>query len=457
MRWLRSSGIVATLLLGASGLAQLRVATYNITSYNGGRATDLANAFFASFEGRSMRPDILLAQEFFSDIALAQFVQILNSAPGSPGDYAAAPFFAGGDTGTVMVYRTSKVDWVESRVVAQAGTGQPRNTVRHVIRPKGYAAPSATLALYNAHFKAGTASTDLQQRLTEATRIRNDANGLPQPWHFLLGADLNMRSSGESAYQQLVGSQANNRGRFFDPIATPGSWNNNFAFRFVHTQDPVGPGGMDDRFDQILVSANLFDGRGFEYIGNPSIPYSTTTWNDPNHSYRAWGNDGTSFDTTLRVQGNTMVGPTIAQSLINLANGAGHIPVFLDLRVPPRAGVSTMVIDFGRVLRGSQQVRTLSVGNAGDVELWTENGISPLNYTLTTTGRFATPFGFYQDPAGGGFNVHEVFLDTSLPGRWQGTLVIESDSPEEPVILVTLRAHVVDLGLGIGTKIERSR
>ena len=30
-----------------------------------------------------------------------------------------------------------------------------------------------------------------------------------------------------------------------------------------------------------------------------------------------------------------MVGPVIAQALVTAAAGAGHLPVFLDLRVPP--------------------------------------------------------------------------------------------------------------------------
>ena len=61
-------------------------------------------------------------------------------------------------------------------------------------------------------------------------------------------------------------------------------------------------------------------------------PYSTTTWNDPNQSYRVWGNDGTSFNKSLTIAGNAEVGASIAQSLVNDATPAGgHLPVFLDL------------------------------------------------------------------------------------------------------------------------------
>jgi hypothetical protein len=174
--------------------------------------------------------------------------------------------------------------------------------------------------------------------LLEAQRIRDDAEALPSGWHFLLGGDFNIQSSFQSAYQELVGSQANNDGRFTDPIKTPGSWNNTSTYRIVHTQDPVGAGGMDDRHDQILVSSGLVDGAGADYIGDPDTAYSTTTWDDPSHSYRSWGNDGTSFNVAMTITGNQMVGTTIAQALANTAAGGGHLPVFLDLRVPPCLG-----------------------------------------------------------------------------------------------------------------------
>ena len=135
---------------------------------------------------------------------------------------------------------------------------------------------------------------------------------------------------------ELVGAQAVNDGRFFDPINTPGSWNNNAAYRFVHTQDPAYQ--MDDRHDQILVSAGLVDGVGLDYIGDPALPYSTTTWDDPAHSYRCWGNDGSSYNQLLTTTGNQMVGNVIAQALRASALGGGHLPVYLDLRVPPCLG-----------------------------------------------------------------------------------------------------------------------
>jgi hypothetical protein len=214
----------------------------------------------------------------------------------------------------------------------------PRHVMRYDVRLMRESSDLTRLAIYSVHMKAGSDPDDQARRLVEAQAIRGDAELLPPGWHFVLGGDFNIQSSTQAAYGELVGWKPNNNGRFFDPISTPGSWNNNFAFRFVHTQDPSGAGGMDDRHDQILISAGLIDGAGPDYIGDPAVPYSTTTWNDPVHSYRNWGNDGSSYNQNLTVTGNQMVGAMIAQALVDSAPGGGHLPVFLDLRVPPCPG-----------------------------------------------------------------------------------------------------------------------
>ncbi|MBN1510428.1 MAG: hypothetical protein JXB13_00295 [Phycisphaerae bacterium] len=322
---------------------EIRIANWNVTNYESGRASEFQTAIYGQYSGRTMAPDVLIGQEFISAAAVTNFLTILNTAAGSPGDWAAADFVDGPDTDSAFFYRTGKAtlatdlspNGVTIVAVGGAAPNHPRNIMRYDIRLAAGTSAETVLAIYSTHMKSGSGSDDKQRRLLEAQRVRDDAESLPAGWHFLIGGDFNIQSSAQEAYQELVGSQANNDGRFFDPINTPGSWNNTYAFRIVHTQDPIGAGGMDDRHDQILLSAGLIDGLGLDYIGDASVPYSTSTWNDANHSYRSWGNDGTSYNTTLTISGNQMVGAVIAQALVNCAAGAGHLPVFLDLRVPP--------------------------------------------------------------------------------------------------------------------------
>ncbi len=445
----------------SSAWAQLRVCEWNVTNYGGASSRDpsFQTAIYGqvptglALAGQSMSPDIFVGEEFLSAGGVANFKLILNTAVGSPGDWEAAPFIDGPDTDNAFFYRTSKVTYVRTVIVSQV-TGStslpPRNTLRYDIRLNGYGdVAGVNLSCYAAHMKAGSASTDQSRRLLEANKVRDNANGidtngagtkLPAGNMFLFGADLNIQTSSQAAYQRLIQSEANNVGRFFDPISTPGSWNNNSAFRFVHTQDPAVQ--MDDRHDQILLGAGLLDGAGFEYIGNFGAVYSTTTWNDPNHSYRSWGNDGTSFDQVLKITGNDMVGPVIAQALVTSANGLGHLPVILDLRVPAQV-TSTTLIDFGSVPRNSAAAQSLIVSNSGNIGLWGGNGISALNYSMSATAGFSAPVGVFADAAGGSANSHSITMNTSVVGLRTGQITIASDAPDQPSRVVLLTGVVV--------------
>jgi len=428
---------------GPAGADGVRIVTWNVSLYAGGRVGAIHTSVYGEFAGRSLAPDAILLQEMVSAGAVEQLVAGLNSAPGSPGDWAMAPFVDGNDSDNCLVYRTSKLGLMDAVVVARGGPApnHPRDVNRYDVRLAGYASDEGVISLYSSHMKAGSSGSDQERRLLEAGRIREDAAGLPAGRHFVLGGDLNIQSSDQDAYQELVGP-GDGLGRFGDPIGTPGEWNNDRAFRFVHTQDPAGAGGMDDRHDQLLISATLADQDGCEYAGAAGAPFSTETWDDPAHSYRVWGNDGSSFDLELRSEGNTMVGPEIADALKAMCAGSGHLPVLLEVRVPARAAADG-VVDFGVVIAGEPASATLTVGNGGDAALWGERGIGELRYTLEAPRPFAVNAGPHEDGAGGTLNAHEVRLDTAEPGVFEAALLVRSNDPEARVLEVVVRAEVV--------------
>lgn len=442
------------LCAGLSASAQLRVATHNISFFSGGQAADIATAYYGTYNTLSMRPDLVMTLEFQSQAAVDSFLLSLNTAyKNATGDtidrWSATPFTNGPDTDSAVFYRNDKMQYLSRTLVIAGGNvnGAPRDIYRTDLKLLGYASNAAIVSCYPVHFKSGSASADQNRRQIEATAIRNDVNAqvLIDPLRtFVFAGDTNIQNSTQAAYQTLVGGAANTR--FNDPIKTPGSWNNNGAFRIVHTQDPIGAGGMDDRYDQVLISSNLIDGVGFDYIGNASIPYSTTTWNDPNHSYRAWGNDGTTFDVAMAIASNTFVGPAIAQALVNLCGGAGHLPVFLDLRVPAVASVSTTTINFGDLTVGDPASQPFTVTNAADVAKWNVAGIANLNYSVSIAGAsFSTTTGAFVEapdalPANG--NTQNVTLDTSVKGPYTGTVTITSDAPDQPTLVINLSGNV---------------
>ena len=448
----------ALLALAGSSLAGpgIRVATWNISNYAGGRVADIQGTVYGvvpvglALAGKTMDPDILIVQEMASEAAALSIINTLNTAPGSPGDWDMEIFTISPDTSSAFFYRTSKIENLGSTVAVFGGSisGPPRHVMRYDWRPVGYTANSARTASFSVHMKAGSTATDLSRRQVEAVAIRDYITAMVnQPVfsgiNFMILGDFNIGAGNEAAYQTMTAASAG-VARVFDPINTPGSWSDSLIFRFVHTQDPATSAGMDDRYDQILCSSNLLDGQGLAYIGNPAVAYSTSTWNDPNHSYRAWGNDGSSLNNPLRTTGNTMVGAAIAQDIIDSATTAGgHIPVFMDIKVPCVAAASASSINFGTVYQGSLQERTLTVLNNGNVGLWTAAGIDAVTHSLAASGPFTAPAGTFNAAAGTPGTAHQIGLDTSTTGPKSGSVTITTDDPSNPTIVVSLSANVV--------------
>ena len=146
----------------------------------------------------------------------------------------------------------------------------------------------AEFTILSTHLKAGTSGSDEADRLAMTTVIRNYLNDYPADSNFMVAGDFNIRTASESCYQMLTGFQADNDGRSKDPISAEGYWHDNSSYRFIHTQaTQLEWGGMDDRFDFILVSFALDDGDGLSYSDG---------------TYEAFGNDGAHLNLAAMVQ-----------------------------------------------------------------------------------------------------------------------------------------------------------
>ncbi len=442
--------LAALTVLAAASLARadgLRVATWNITYYAGDRAVEIGVVTYGEWEGKSFAPDVICMQEMTSVSAVNALVAALNNAPGSPGDWVRAPFYASGSLSTALVYRTSKLTLAAHTLVAPGGAfpNHPRNIVRYDMAPVGYADPASLISVYSIHFKAfhGNPDDDLR-RYNEAVKLSADIAALPAGRHVVVGADFNLRRSTDPAYVRMVGDAAG-PGVLRDPINRGGEWYNNHDFRNIHTQDPNDASGMDDRFDQILLSPSLLDRQGMEYLGDYPRPWDLRFFEDANHSYRAWGNDGSSFNTFLNIKTNAMVGPVIAQAVVDMAAGGGHLPVFLDLAMPGKLGIDQTVIDLGPVPFSAAHPFEIEVRNAGDTALWGVGGVSPLVYDFTANAAVSAPAGPFTAPAGGG-GTHALTLDTTAwPGGGQQSapFLITSNDPARPSTPVQVRFEVV--------------
>lgn len=139
----------------------------------------------------------------------------------------------------------------------------------------------------------------------------------------VFGGDFNFYSADESGYLLLMQALR-------DPLNQGGAWSSNAAFAPYHTQstrslsspfyDCGAVGGMDDRFDFLLLNDSLLFGSDLYYLPQ---------------SYRAWGNNGSTYNTRINAPTNTS---GVSASVLNaLFHNSDHLPVVLDLALPQRS------------------------------------------------------------------------------------------------------------------------
>lgn len=293
-----------------SGLAgsrdTLRVVSYNLLNFPGSDVAARTPYFRVIVQ--TMKPDILVVQEMTSQSGTDTFLNNVMNVY-QPGIYTTIPFHDGPDTDNELFFKSSKVSFVSASYIP--------TTLRHfseyVLHILG---TLDTLRIYSVHLKASSGSTNEQQRLAEATTLRNYLNNLPTGSQFIIVGDYNIYRSDEPAFQKLLADEANNNGRVRDPLNAVGVWNN-YNFRFIHTQSPRvrsfgggATGGMDDRFDMILTSNALDDNLIPSY-------------------YTAYGNDGNHYNDSINRMPNAAVPDSVANALHYASD---HIPVFADFR-----------------------------------------------------------------------------------------------------------------------------
>jgi hypothetical protein len=145
----------------------------------------------------------------------------------------------------------------------------------------------------------------------------------------LFMGDFNIYTSSEPAYQLLL-NYTNPELNFYDPINTPGSWNNNSYYSNVHSQsthsgqnDCAASGGMDDRFDFVLISDNIKH-------GSNSVKYV-------DGSYTTIGQDGEHFNQSINAPPTNLSAPL--NVIDALYGNSDHLPISIKLSIDKTLGV----------------------------------------------------------------------------------------------------------------------
>lgn len=304
--------------VAAAQVDTLRIATYNLLKFPSNNGAGRVPYFRTVM--RALKPDILVIQELQSAQGLHTFLnEVMN--PGQSDIYESAPHVDGPDTDNGLFFKRGAIALTGSRQIFT----DLRNITEYALTVNGH-----LFHLYSAHLKAGTQSSDANRRLTEAITLRNYLNKLPADFDFIVAGDFNLQSASEPAFSKLTGSESDNDGRLWDPVNATGNWNNNGLFAKIHTQstrtvlvDSGATGGLDDRFDLMLVSASVLASGGMDILTN---------------TYQAFGNDGRHFNQAINFGTNSAVPDSVARALHFASD---HLPVYADFVIGTPSAVSS--------------------------------------------------------------------------------------------------------------------
>jgi endonuclease/exonuclease/phosphatase family metal-dependent hydrolase len=152
--------------------------------------------------------------------------------------------------------------------------------------------------------------------------------------NYMIMGDLNVYSDDELMFNDIL-RHPNAELRFEDPIDEMGVWHDdNTQFKNYHTQstsaynnpsynDCFASGGLDDRFDMILVDDDIMSGEG-------NILYLED-------SYKTLGQDGNHTNTYLTNGENTSAPENVIDAL---QKNSDHLPVYADFIFGEPAGIA---------------------------------------------------------------------------------------------------------------------
>ena len=185
------------------------------------------------------------------------------------------------------------------------------------------------------HLKAGSGYSNESYRLTQVQKLMNRISNSGMPGNYIFSGDFNIYYNEEPAYQELT-EYSNSLYRFYDPANSPGYWHNNPQFASLHTQsthnqstDCFADGGLDDRFDIILVS--------------PYIYYGSDRLHLIEGSYHVVGQDGMRFNGSVLSPTNSSVPNDVALALYYQSD---HLPVVMDMAIDAHVGVIEHTSDY---------------------------------------------------------------------------------------------------------------
>lgn len=273
---------------------------------------------------KEAKPDLLMACEIVNKDGSDR---ILNTAFHSLPDSFSAPQFVYCPTAEddplqqMVYYNTRKLTLLHQE--ALPAIIRDINHYTFYLNNSYSSGDSALLDVFVTHLKAGEGSANSWLRETMADSFVKALQKIPTNHHVLLAGDFNFYSDQEAAFR--IFTDTSNVIKMEDPLLQPGDWHNNPGFGAIHTQATRktlsgfglggASGGINDRFDFILISKNLRTDSMLFYQPD---------------SYHSFGNNGNCFNKA--VNNDTCVGAYSLPLRNLLFQMSDHLPVIMNLR-----------------------------------------------------------------------------------------------------------------------------
>jgi hypothetical protein len=385
--------------VGVSASAQtvpLRIVSYNLLNFPNGRNDCGSGNVNLPNRSDSLRktmqylqPDIFVGCEIQTEAGCDSILTRSLNVFGTT-HYQRAAFVAnsnGGDLQNMLFYNSDKLTLKEQRKIP---TGV-RDINQYILYLNDNTLPqhhdTCFIEVYMCHLKAGSAGADLTDRAAQTALLRSVLDGRPQGRHLFVCGDLNTYRSTEVGFQNLVSGGTN---FLKDPLNMPGNWTTNSSFAAIHTQSPRVSGstdcgvtgGLDDRFDHIIVSQNVLNGANL-------VQYNAS-------SYKAIGNDGNHYNQSILAGTNSLYPDSVVRALYYSSD---HLPVKLDMTatIPTNNGLNlTLAFTGGGCQTGGTSVTVQPHlgqapysyqwdANAGSQTTATASNLSGGSYCVTVT------------------------------------------------------------------------
>ncbi|MDG1423596.1 MAG: hypothetical protein P8P78_07465 [Flavobacteriaceae bacterium] len=315
---------------------------YNVLNYSDSEVSRNKTPFLSTILDE-VEPDLFMVCEMIDEIGSNYLFE--NAIIPYNENFQKAPFEenqSGNYSLQQMVYYNSKKLILEETRVITADT-RDINQYTFKINTENALSNPIRMEVFVTHLKASTGSSNRQRRLNSIQSFVSYTNNIADDSYVLFAGDLNFYTSNEEGYQHLIDDR--NPIVMIDPIDRPTPnfpddgvdyyenynstyfWNNS-SFRDIHSQstrtsnnglidDSGSTGGLDDRFDFIMMSENFNMSTDLYYI---------------NDSYQVIGNNGNCYNSFIN-NPNCSGGysQTLRDALIEFSD---HLPVVMEMETP---------------------------------------------------------------------------------------------------------------------------